>query len=168
MRGVPAALAACLLAVPVAAQQPEFDPAATEACLAAAPADVTSCIGHAADACMLETQGGQTTLGMGACLSAELSWWSARLSVAETAVAEVSAAVDAEMREIGARAPSQAEAFEATRAPWAAWREAVCDWELSQWGGGSGGGPATAACLMRFTGQRALELEGWLAERARR
>jgi uncharacterized protein YecT (DUF1311 family) len=155
-------------ALPAAAQDIPFVPDATAACLAAAPSDPATCIGHAADACMLETEGGDTTVGMGACLRAELDWWAARLSVAEAAVAEAAAATDAEMVAIGATVPMQVPAFDAMRAAWAAWRDAACDWERVQWGGGTGQGPATAACLMQVTGEQALALEAWLAEQARR
>jgi uncharacterized protein YecT (DUF1311 family) len=161
------ALAALLsLALPAAAQDLAFSPAPIEACLAAAPTAPAACIGHAADACMLETDGGDTTVGMGACLRAELDWWAARLAAAEAAVAAAVAATDAEMLAIGATVPMQAPAFEAMRAAWAVWRDAACDWERVQWGGGTGQGPATAACRMRITGEQALVLEGWLAERA--
>lgn len=163
-----AALILAVLGAPAAAQDIAFSPAPTEACLAAAPADPDTCIGHAADACMLETDGGDTTVGMGVCLSAELDWWAARLAAAESAVAEAAAATDAEMAGIGAAVPLQVPAFDAMRAAWAAWRDAACDWERVQWGGGTGQGPATAACLMRITGEQALTLERWLAERARR
>jgi uncharacterized protein YecT (DUF1311 family) len=163
------ALAAIMcLALPAAAQDLAFSPNATEDCLAAAPADPAACIGHAADACMLDTDGGDSTVGMGACLRAELDWWAARLAAAEAAVADAAAATDAEMVAIGATVPPQAPAFDAMRAAWAAWRDAACDWERVQWGGGTGQGPATAACLMRITGEQALALEGWLAEQARR
>jgi uncharacterized protein YecT (DUF1311 family) len=159
---------ASMLAIPASAQPSDFDPEATESCLAAAPTDLASCIGHSADVCMLESAGGETTLGMGVCLSAELAWWSMRLEAAEAEVAGAAEAMDAEMRAIGSAAPSQSEAFAGMQAAWADWRDAACDWERSQWGGGSGGGPATAACLMRHTGEQALALEGWLAERAGR
>jgi uncharacterized protein YecT (DUF1311 family) len=162
------AVALAWLAMPAAAQDIAFSPAPTEACLAAGPTDPATCIGHAADACMLETDGGETTVGMGACLSAELEWWAARLAAAEKGVADAAAATDAEMVAIGATVPMQAPAFDAMRAAWAAWRNAACDWERAQWGGGTGQGPATAACLMRITGEQALALEAWLAEQARR
>jgi uncharacterized protein YecT (DUF1311 family) len=45
---------------------------------------------------------------------------------------------------------------------WIGYRDAACDYERAQWGGGSGGGPATAGCLMRLTGEQALALEGRL------
>ena len=161
-----AAVLATCLAGPAAAQEIAFSVAPTESCLAAATADPATCIGRAADACMLETDGGGTTVGMGACLSAELDWWAGRLAVAEMAVADAAAATDAEMVAIGATVPMQVPAFDAMRAAWAAWRDAACDWERAQWGGGTGQGPATAACLMRITGEQALALEGWLAAQA--
>ena len=70
------------------AQEMAFDPAPTEACLAAAPEDLASCIGHAADACMIENPQGETTMGMGFCLSQEWEWWDARLNTAYAALME--------------------------------------------------------------------------------
>jgi uncharacterized protein YecT (DUF1311 family) len=168
MRALHAAVMVALMAMPAATQALDFDASATEACLAAAPTDPATCIGHAADACMVETPGGETTVGMGECLSAEHAWWLERLGAAEAGVAAATAAADAEMRAIGATVPSQSDAFATMRTAWKGWRQAACDWELAQWGSGTGGGPATTACHLRLTGQRALELERWLAERAAR
>jgi uncharacterized protein YecT (DUF1311 family) len=140
-----------------------FEPAPTEACLAAAPADLASCIGHAADACMLENPQGETTMGMGFCLSREWEWWDARLNVAYAALMELHAAGDARARAEGLEVPSVAEALRRMQRAWIAYRDASCDYERAQWSGGTGGGPATAACLMQHTGVRTLELEGRIA-----
>ena len=48
---------------------------------------------------------------------------------------------------------------------WIAWRDAACLYEVSQWGGGTGGGPAGADCMMRLAGEQALALEDRLAQR---
>ena len=54
--------------------------------------------------------------------------------------------------------PKQAEALRDMQRAWITFRDAACDYERSQWGGGTGGGPATLACLMRMTGEQALLL----------
>ena len=36
--------------------------------------------------------------------------------------------------------------------------DATCDYDYSQWGGGTGGGPAIAGCMMRMTGEQAIYL----------
>jgi uncharacterized protein YecT (DUF1311 family) len=154
---------AALLPLEVAAQDMMFDPAPTEACLAAAPADLASCIGHAADACMVENPQGETTMGMGFCLSREWEWWDARLNAAYAALREIHVAGDAQVKAEGLEVASVAEALRDMQRAWISWRDASCDYERAQWAGGTGGGPATAACLMQHTGVRALELEGRIA-----
>ena len=47
---------------------------------------------------------------------------------------------------------------------WIGYRDATCDYERSQWGGGTGGGPATLGCLMRLTGEQTLYLEQIMVE----
>jgi uncharacterized protein YecT (DUF1311 family) len=153
---------ACL-AGPAAAQDMKFDPAPTEACLATETADPPSCIGLAANACMTENEMGETTIGMGFCLSQEWEWWDARLNVAYGALMEKHRAGDAEMKAEGLEVPSVAEALRAMQRAWIVYRDAACAYERAQWAGGTGGGPATAACLMQQTGVRTLELEGKIA-----
>jgi uncharacterized protein YecT (DUF1311 family) len=156
-----AALAAA--AWPAIAQDPPFSPEATETCLARAP-ERAGCIGFAADDCM-RAPDGQTTVGMSYCYEREYAYWDARLNAAYAALADLEEAADAEMREIGAAAPSTAEALRAMQRAWIPYRDAACDYERSEWGGGTGGGPATAACLMRLTGEQALALEDRLERR---
>ncbi len=156
-------LPALLLPVGAAAQDMVFDPAPTEACLAAAPADLASCIGHAADACMMENPQGETTMGMSFCLSQEWEWWDARLNAALGALMEQHKAGDAQVKAEGLEVASVAEALRTMQRAWIVYRDAACDYERAQWAGGTGGGPATAACLMQQTGVRTLELEGKIA-----
>ena len=144
-------------------QDMAFDPGPTEACLAAGTSDPVSCIGHAADACMLENPQGETTMGMGFCLSGEWEWWDARLNAAYGALMEKHVAGDAQMKAEGLEVPSVAGALRDMQRAWIVWRDASCDYERAQWAGGTGGVPATAACFMQHTGVRALELEGRIA-----
>ncbi|MEO0774677.1 MAG: lysozyme inhibitor LprI family protein, partial [Pseudomonadota bacterium] len=67
-------------------------------------------------------------------------------------------ASDAEMASIGASVASQEEALRAMQRAWIAYRDATCDYEYSQWGGGTGGGPALIGCIMRETGEQTLYL----------
>ncbi len=154
------ALALAVLPSLAAAQDMVFDPAPTEACLAAGTADPASCIGHAADACMLENPQGETTMGMGFCLSREWEWWEARLDAAYAELRGIHADGDASLAAEGVTAPSVAAALEAMQQAWIAYRDAACAYESALWSGGTGAGPATAACFMQMTGVRALELEG--------
>lgn len=152
------------MAMPAMAQEMVFSAAATESCLAALDetGDPKSCIGSSANACMEATPGGWSTVGMGGCLEQERLYWDARLNAAYKAVRAGAKSVDAEMREIGANAPSQAEALLAMQRAWIAYRDATCDYERSLWGGGTGGGPATVSCHMYLTGEQALYLEAQL------
>lgn len=140
---------------------PLFSPAGTEVCLAGSE-DRSPCIGRSAEAC-IATPDGFTTVGMGFCLGRELEYWDGRLNAAYGALREIEAAADAGMRELGATVPSMADALRDAQRAWIAFRDADCAYELSQWGGGSGGGPATGRCLMQMTGERALALEDRLA-----
>lgn len=108
---------------------------------------------------MTDTPGGQSTYGMGGCLSAEAEYWDAQLNAVYAQVRASARATDAEMAEIGATVASQEQALRAMQRAWIAYRDATCDYEYSQWGGGTGGGPAISACLMRETGEQTLYLQ---------
>ena len=151
-----------VLATPAAAQDLIFSPAGTEACLTTTQTyDARhACIGTSAQQCMNTTPGGNSTVGMGGCLSAELDYWDARLNDAYGDVIAAARAMDAEMAEIGATVASQEDALRAMQRAWITFRDATCDYEYSQWGGGSGSGPAIAGCLMRMTGEQTLYLLG--------
>lgn len=156
-------LAAVLIgaAAGASAQELVFSPAATEACLrAAAPGGgQLQCIGASARACMANTPGGDTTVGMGGCLDRERQYWDARLNAAYQHQMARAKAVDAEMAGLGATVPSQSDALREMQRAWIPFRDAKCGYEYSQWGGGTGGGPAITACLMAETGEQALYLE---------
>ena len=152
------------LAWPAVAQDVTFDASVTEACLATdAPAD--TCIGLGAESCMRDTEGGESTVGMGACLAAEAAYWDVRLNAAYDALRVRTRAIDGETLDYGVVAPSQAEALQAMQRAWIPFRDAACDYERSKWGGGTGQGPASAACLLHQTAMRTLALEADLAER---
>jgi uncharacterized protein YecT (DUF1311 family) len=142
-------LALVLLAAPAAAQDdPRFLPGPTLDCLArhAGTPAARACIGLSAGDCMETTAMGSTTVGMGFCLDRELTLWDGRLNAA--------------YRDL------MAAALRAMQRGWIAFRDARCDYERAQWGGGTGGGPATLACLMQMTGEQALYLEATLAAAA--
>ena len=85
-----------LMASPVAAQDLIFTPAHTEACLASTQSydGRHACVGVSAQRCMEDTAGGQTTYGMGGCLSAEFEYWDQQLN------ALYGAAIDADARDV--------------------------------------------------------------------
>lgn len=158
-------LAAAFLAAPAAfAQDLPFSPAETEACLDQAGDGVASqvCIGLSAAAC-INTPDGYTTAGTAACLGKELDYWDGRLNAAYAALSDIEAAEDAEMAEIGSSAPAMAPALQEMQRAWIAFRDASCFYEMTQWGGGTGGGPASNQCAMELTALQTMTLERRLA-----
>lgn len=150
-----------------AAQDLRYSDDATAACVAQAAngAEKSACIGRSASACINATPDGQTTYGMGGCLDRELTYWDAVLNANYRNARARAKAVDVEMRNLGSSVPSLETSLRDMQRAWIGFRDATCDFERIQWGGGTGGGPATLACLMRLTGQQALYLEdAWIAD----
>ncbi len=165
MRAVIVAMVAMGAAGGALAQDISFDISPTESCLAEAvsAAGAEDCIGVSANACM-ETPDGSTTVGMGYCLEREWLYWDAQLNEAYGGLMARHRKDDAEMAAIGATVPSMADALKAMQRAWIPFRDAACDYERSQWGGGTGGGPATVGCLMLQTARQALALQLRLQE----
>lgn len=122
----------------------------TEACLqkAVGQGERHACIGAAANQCMLDTPGGETTVGMGGCLDYERAYWDARLN-------DTYQSLLAQQGEDLA----VAENLRVMQRAWIGYRDARCDYEYVQWGGGTGGGPAVLACLMQATAEQVFVLE---------
>ena len=137
-------------------------PPLAETCLAGVSdyMELNACIGLSAERCMEETDGGYSTVGMGGCLDREWEYWDARLNIAYGKAMRAAEAMDAEMADLGASVPSQADALRAMQRAWIPFRDRKCDFARSQWGGGTGGGPASISCLMVTTAQQALYIEG--------
>ncbi|MEM7491553.1 MAG: lysozyme inhibitor LprI family protein [Pseudomonadota bacterium] len=155
-----------LLATPAAAQDVAFSPTATTACLVT-DAPPRSCIGMSAELCMEDTDGGMTTVGMSACTWAEAEYWDDRLNAAYTALLAAHQASDAENTRLGLTVPSLAETLRDMQRAWIPHRDATCAYERAWWAGGTGQGPAGAACMLQLTGEQALELEARLPEAGR-
>jgi len=165
---------ACLAFIPAAPAAAEDaplpGPVATESCLAAADGDDAArraCIGRAASACM-QTEAGQTTAGMVACLASERDWWEARRGAALAGVLDAMTRSDAELAGLGSALPPRAPLGTAAEAAWTAWKAAECAFEAAQWDGGTGAGPAALSCDLQLTGERALWHEATLEELAGR
>ena len=159
MRGL-AALPLLLAATGVQAQELAFDAAQTEACLNGKVefAELRACIGASATACMDGDELGYTTYGQRVCVGHELAWWDARLN-AEYARARAGAkSFDAETMQ-GTSAVSRAGSLRDMQRAWIAFRDAKCAFERSQWGGGTGGGPAEDWCRLYETAEQAMYLQ---------
>ncbi|WBL31946.1 DUF1311 domain-containing protein [Sinirhodobacter sp. HNIBRBA609] len=146
----------------------DYDASVVEACLGAKSTEACNeCIGVGAAHCMLTSDGGSTNAGMGFCFGAERADWDARLNAAYQELMAAETATDAEMAEIGSAAAPMAPALQQMQRAWIAFRDAACEYEMTQWGGGSGAGPAGSACTMRMTALQALELMARLEDKAR-
>ena len=158
-------LIASLSVAAVSVQALEYDNGATETCIDSG-AEARNCIGESANACM-GTDGGSSTPGMGFCASQELAFWDARLNVAYGALLQIERQLDAEATTLGGIIPPRADALRDMQRAWITYRDAACVYEFAQWGGGTGGGPANAWCLMQITAEQALALEDRLEDHKR-
>ena len=148
----------------VQAQNIVFDISGTETCLAQAfvPKARSLCVGVSSQACMNANSLGGTTVGMGGCLDRERQYWDDRLNTAYRALRAREKSDDAANAGFAGHV-SKANALRDMQRAWITFRDATCDYERAQWGGGTGGGPATLGCLMQLTGVQALYLEQRLA-----
>ncbi|SIN94298.1 lysozyme inhibitor LprI family protein [Vannielia litorea] len=149
------------LASPAAAQELAFDPLLAEECEEQRPefAAREQCIGWAANACMENTEGGQSTAGMNGCLDAEWQYWDARLNQHYREAIARAKGFDVEMATAQNGHLSAEETLRDMQRAWIVFRDAKCDYVRSQWSGGTGQGPAMLSCLMQETGRQALWLQ---------
>jgi uncharacterized protein YecT (DUF1311 family) len=158
--GAPLALLlAAAVPAGLSAQDLAFDPRPTADCVAVGQA--TSCAGRAANACQ-DQPGGYTTYGMIFCLSEEAGWWDARLNEVYTNLRTRDAVLDREAAEWEPDAPSRAEALRDMQRAWIDFRDAACAYEASQWGSGTGRGPAANACMLQLTAAQVATLQTYL------
>jgi uncharacterized protein YecT (DUF1311 family) len=152
MRGL--LVAALMVPWPAMAQDLVFDIAPVEACLQAGGGE--ACAGLAAEQCIEATPGGYSTVGMGGCLHYELMAWDGWLNEVYQALSPKLKAEDAEAMSY---APKQAEALRDMQRAWIGYRDAKCAYVASQWGGGTGAGPASTSCHLHETARQMLYLQ---------
>ena len=150
-----------VLAAPVAAQEISFDPSPTTTCIASGGG--IACAGRAAQACT-EQPDAYTTVGMGFCFGAERDWWDDRLNQTYRQLLRQTRRQDTELAELGSSLPPVAPMLQDMQRAWIPFRDAACAYEYSTWGGGTGGGPAHANCMMTLTAEQTLRLEARLSE----
>lgn len=158
---LPAMIASLFLASPVIAQDDlQFDINYTRSCLqnAQTPDQQRQCIGASANACIDATPSGGSTYGMGGCLNMEAEWWDTYLNQAYGDLRKREKRDDAEMAADGFNGPKKAPALKAMQRAWITYRDTTCSYEYSQWGGGTGGSPASVGCVMRMTGEQTIYL----------
>lgn len=157
-------LGAGFAAQPALAQDvtPDYDPAILDGCLAQSQGQGyrarATCIGVGADACLM-TDAGNSTVGVGSCFHAEWMDWDARLNATYQALLVTQGELAEDIAAYSDRLPSPVETMRDMQIAWIAYRDAACEWEYAQWGGGTGGGPASGACMMRLTALQVLLLE---------
>ncbi|WP_254796949.1 lysozyme inhibitor LprI family protein [Sulfitobacter albidus] len=158
-------LALVCVAGTAAAQEPPYADTATEVCLNRANgyAAQLACVGRSADMCIATPAGG-STVGTGYCLDRERDFWDRLLNDHYQATLSQAVEYDAELDAMSARTaniPRQAGALREMQRRWIGFRDAACAYAASQWGGGTGAGPAALDCLMRQTARQALALRLW-------
>ena len=149
-----------------AGAEPVFTPGATETCLATpkGQAHPQDCVGKAAEACY-SPPGVYSNVAIGYCLGQEANYWDGRLNAAYSRLMTFERNLMDEMIEIGATVPDAAAALRDMQRAWITYRDAACGYEYATFGGGTGGGPAHAACTMNLTASQALALETHLSQR---
>ena len=158
-----AAWALALAAGPAAAQDLAYSFGAYDDCVSAG-GTAEACVLAPAEACIEATEGGDTTAAMGGCYERARLDWDDRLNRSYAAAISAAERVEAEAREGGWTQPPLIQPLREMQRAWIPFRDAACAFELAQWGGGTGGGPATGACLAAETGRQALRIEAF-AER---
>jgi len=143
----------------LAQEVPVYDPDDLATCLSQSIVDPNRCIGVGADACFARSQGSNVAYGF--CNGAERDDWDARLNATYQGLLETQATATAKLRAFREDYPDLVAEMRAMQRQWIAYRDAACEWDYLQWGGGTGGGPAPASCQMVLTAQQALFLKGW-------
>lgn len=148
-------------AAPVAAQDFAFTPDLVQACLAQSDGqEQLACAGLAAEQCMAANEGGYSTVGMGYCTGAEADYWDGLLNAVYSQLSKQEKAKDKEA--FSSDAPKTYEAMRDMQRAWIPYRDALCAYEYSQWGGGTGGGPSYAGCVLHETARQVIVLRSFL------
>lgn len=119
---------------------------------------LTACIGTMSTTCMEEQDGGQTTLGMSACLSGETQVWDKYLNAEYKATRASMKAADADEAEYFPEFARRVETLLAAQRAWIAFRDAECDLAYAEWGAGSMRNIAYGDCRMQMTAKRTIRL----------
>ncbi len=147
-------VALTLTAMPVAGQELRAEAQLVYDCFLSAPTgtQIPKCLGYAAGQCQA-LPGGQTTVGITACIASETQSWDAILN-------EQYRLTRAEFRNrdaAGSGIDLAGPLLEAQRA-WVTFRDAECGLTYKRWGDGSIRSIAHANCVLGFTARRTLGL----------
>jgi len=144
---------ACLLLLVsgAAAQDVTIDRGMVEACFGTGRAAFETrpdCIGDAAARCQARP-GGETTLGIAECLTAETGVWAGLMS----------AALERKTQDFEQQAAGLPQALAKAQAAWAAYRDAECGLRYQVWIEGSIRTIIAGQCHLQKTAARALEVD---------
>ena len=156
--------AALLVLLPAAALATEHEAAAYGPVLSAcyeAAGDARArqaCMGEMATLCMETEDGGQTTLGMTSCLSAEAGVWDGFLNAEYQATRAWAEAADTDEAVYFPEFAVRVEKLTEAQRAWITFRDAECALDYAEWGSGSMRNIAYADCLLQMTAERTIEM----------
>ncbi|MAQ36481.1 MULTISPECIES: lysozyme inhibitor LprI family protein [Thioclava] len=141
-------VAALICATPALAQEPSVDPDAVRACFDGAKDTHPACIGEAAATCQGQP-GGDTTLGISACLQGEAQVWD------DIAKSQYKAARARLLEQGGTELANK---LLDAQSAWGQYRDADCGLLYEIWKDGTIRTVVASQCYLERTAQRALEL----------
>jgi len=154
-------LAAALVPGPGLADKVVFDPAPLEACWQD-QGRAAACTGEGSGPCMEATPFGTSTMGMVACLAAELDWWERLMARLLADLRAAEAAFDAAPDPVLSDPPSAVAALDRVQRLWIDWARARCDYEVIEFLAGTIRGPIGVGCHLELTARQAEYLAGRL------
>lgn len=136
-----------------------FDIKTTQTCVSGKQgADRLECASKAANACMKIPEGSFTNV-MKYCLSKEIEWWDSNLNIAYKQLLKLEQAEDAELESSNSIVLKQETALRNMQLSWIEYRDRLCDYEASQWNGGTIAGVAYLSCKMNETARQYLVIQ---------
>lgn len=115
------------------------------------------CLGAVSKPCMAQP-GGETTLGITMCASAEAQVWDKFLNAEYKALMAFSKAMDVDEAAYFPEYAKREENLRAAQRAWIAYRDAECGLAYALWGSGSMRNIAGSDCIMQMTAERTIEL----------
>jgi uncharacterized protein YecT (DUF1311 family) len=153
-------LAAAMLPGAVRAQDIVYSDAQTQSCLDGLTegAALSDCAGQSSTACINANTSGYTTVGRRRCIEGERAFWDGLLNETYSALMKQTKKLDGDLADMGSSVAASAPALRDMQRAWIIFRDTACEYELTTWGGGTGGGPAALECLMQLTADQVERL----------
>ena len=120
--------------------------------------DTRQCIGIGSQTCSQVEEGGFSTQGMVGCMIAERDAWDSLLNAEYQQARGFAQALDVRDRADAPEYAIRAGQLRDAQRAWIPFRDANCRMEAGAWGQGTFAQVLMAECLMRMTGERALDL----------